>query len=126
MSGIYGLNEQEKERVLAESAEGVAEAKARDAALIASEGELAEGETLSEGQQDRIRKARLRMAQAAEGGSEDEEEEDAVMLMFGSENFSPDAMMEIYELFYNSVPEMQDNVTARLFAYYLQMEGQRK
>jgi len=126
MSGIYGLNEQEKERVLAESAEGVAEAKARDAALIASEGELAEGETLSEGQQDRIRKARLRMAQAAEGDNEDEDEEDAVELMFGRENFSPYAMKEIEELFYNSEAELQDNVTARLFAYYLQMEGQRK
>ena len=126
MSGDYGLDEQEFEEFQAESAREVSDDKARDAAIIASEAELAEGATLSEGQQDRIRKARLRMSQTPEEVTEEEDEVDPIWLMFGGENFTEAAMEEITDLFYNADPELEDNATARLFAYYLQMEGQRK
>lgn len=126
MSEDYGLDENEIEEYKATALREAEEEKAKDAALIASEAEATEDAPLSEGQLDRIRKARLRMAQAEEVAKEDEDEVEPIWLMFGGEHFSEAAMEEITDLFYNCDPELEDNATARLFAYYLQMEGQRK
>lgn len=132
MTDDYGMDEEEMEELEAETARQQAEDKARDASIIASESEvLPEGTTMSEGQLDRIRRARLRAARAAEeeANKGEEEDDDAITplwTMFGGEHWTESAMEEIEELFYNDDPELEENATARLFAYYLQMEGQRK
>lgn len=145
MSEDYGLTEEEIDAEQAQSAQEAEENKQRDLAFIAeAEAAIAAGTELKDGLTNRLNKARERVALAVEeeqkkkkeqNNLSDEKDEDGdddddrpIWLMFGSDHFTEEAEDEIEELFYNdsSDPVVQDKVTARLFAYYLQLEGQRK